>query len=313
MWTYAIKRFLMTIPTLLLVSIIVFVLIRLIPGDPAAIMLGDTDSDTALAAMRSKLGLDLPVYRQYLIWVGNIFHGDLGVSINTGEDIASALVSRFAVTAQITFVAVGLATLIAIPAGLIAAWRQNTPLDFGILFVSIVCLSLPSFWLGLMMIYLLAINFGWFPTVGFVSVHEDFVGGVMYLVMPVITLAAVETGVLIRMIRVQTLEILRLDYITHARAKGLSEATVLMRHVFRNSVAPALTVIGLTLGALLGGASVTETVFSIPGLGRLLVDAIFARDYPVLQGCLLFVSFVFVMVNLVVDLLYMLVDPKVKL
>lgn len=303
----------MTIPTLFLVSVIVFTLIRLIPGDPASIMLGDIDSDSALAEMRQRLGLDLPVYRQYIIWLSNVLHGDLGVSISSGEQVGTVLAERFAVTAQITFTAVALATLVAVPAGLLAAWRQDTPLDFMILFVSILFLSLPSFWLGLMMIYLFAINFGWFPTVGFVSVHEDFAGGLIYLVMPVITLAAVETGVLARMIRSQTLEILRLDYVTHARAKGLSESVVMVRHVMRNALGPALTVVGLTLGGLLGGASVTETVFSIPGLGRLLVDSIFARDYPVLQGCLLFIAFIFVFVNLITDLLYMIVDPKVRL
>lgn len=313
MWSYALKRLLMTIPTLFLVSVIVFLLIRLIPGDPAAIMLNDLDSDIALEEMRSELGLDRPVPVQFVIWLGNMLSGDLGVSINTGEPVLSAIASRFGVTATITALAVIMAVVIAVPAGIIAAWRQNTPLDYSIVFVSILFLSLPSFWLGLMMIFLFAITLGWLPTIGFVSVSQDFAGGIRYLVMPVATLALVEMAVIARMVRSQTLEVLRLDYVTHARAKGLSEPVVLTRHVFKNAFGPALTVIGLILGGLLGGASVTETVFSLPGIGRLLVDAIYARDYPVLQGCLLFIAFLYVIVNLVVDLLYMVFDPRVRL
>lgn len=313
MWGYALRRVAMTVPTLILVSVIVFALIRLIPGDPAAIMLNDSDSDTALAAMRAELGLDRPIPVQFAIWIGNVFQGDLGTSIKSGEPVLEAIASRFAVTATITALAVVLAIAIATPAGLIAAWRQDTGLDYAIVFVSILFLSLPSFWLGLMMIYLFAITLGWLPTIGFVSVAEDFAGGVRYLVMPVATLALVEMAVIARMLRAQTLEVLRLDYVTHARAKGLSEGVVLTRHVFRNAFGPALTVIGLILGGMLGGASVTETVFSLPGIGRLLVDAIYARDYPVLQGCLLFIAIVYVMVNLVVDLLYMVFDPRVRM
>lgn len=313
MWGYALRRALMAIPTLFLVSVIVFALIRLIPGDPAAIMLNDADNDAALEAMRTRLGLDQPIPVQFAIWLGNLLQGDLGTSIRSGEPVLEAITSRFGVTATITGLAVALAILIATPAGLIAAWRQDTGLDYTIVFVSILFLSLPSFWLGLMMIYVFAINLGWLPTIGFVSVAEDFLGGVRYLIMPVATLALVEMAVIARMLRAQTLEVLRLDYVTHARAKGLSEAVVLSRHVFRNAFGPALTVIGLILGGMLGGASVTETVFSLPGVGRLLVDAIYARDYPVLQGCLLFIAGIYVLVNLVVDLLYMVFDPRVRL
>lgn len=313
MWQYAIRRLLMTIPTLLLVSVIVFLLIRLIPGDPAAIMLNDLDSDIALEDMRRELGLDQPIPVQFLIWLGNMLSGDLGVSINTGEPVLLAIVSRFEVTATVTGLAILTAVLLAVPAGIIAAWRQNSLTDYSIVFVSILFLSLPSFWLGLMMIYLFAITLGWLPSIGYVSVIEDFTGGIVYLIMPVATLALVEMAMIARMLRSQTLEVLRLEYVTHARAKGLSEGVVLTRHVFKNAFGPALTVIGLILGGLLGGASVTETVFSLPGVGRLLVDAIYARDYPVLQGCLLFIAFIYVMVNLIVDLLYMVFDPRVRI
>lgn len=303
----------MMVPTLLVVSIIVFALIRAIPGDPAEIMLNDLDSDAAVAAMRAELGLDRPIAVQYVIWLGNVLTGDLGNSIRTGQPVATALFDRLGVTVTITALAIGLAVLLAIPAGLIAAWKQNSLADATIIGVSILFLSLPSFWLGLMMIWLFAVTLGWLPAIGFVSVADDFVGGLRYLIMPVATLALVEMAVVARMMRAQTLEVLRLDYVTHARAKGLPEAIVLTRHVARNALGPSVTVIGLILGGLLGGASVTETVFSIPGIGRLLVDAIYARDYPVLQGCLLLIAFIYVCVNLLVDLAYAILDPRVRL
>ena len=276
-------------------------------------MLNDLDSDAAIAAMRIELGLDRPIPVQYVIWLGNVLTGDLGNSIRTGQPVAEALFDRLGVTATITALAIGLAVLLAIPAGLIAAWKQDTLTDATIIGVSILFLSLPSFWLGLMMIWLFAITLGWLPAIGFVSIADDFVGGLRYLIMPVATLALVEMAVVARMMRAQTLEVLRLDYVTHARAKGLPEAIVLTRHVARNALGPSVTVIGLILGGLLGGASVTETVFSIPGIGRLLVDAIYARDYPVLQGCLLLIAFIYVCVNLLVDIAYAVLDPRVRL
>lgn len=313
MWAHAARRLAMMVPTLLVVSIIVFALIRAIPGDPAEIMLNDLDSDAAIAAMRSELGLDRPVPVQYAIWLGNVLTGDLGTSIRTGQPVTEALFDRLGVTATITALAIAVAVILAIPAGLVAAWKQDTLADATIIGVSILFLSLPSFWLGLMMIWIFAITLGWLPAIGFVSVSEDFVGGLRYLIMPVATLALVEMAVVARMMRAQTLEVLRLDYVTHARAKGLPEAVVLTRHVARNALGPAVTVIGLILGGLLGGASVTETVFSIPGIGRLLVEAIYARDYPVLQGCLLLIAFIYVVVNLLVDLTYAILDPRVRL
>ena len=313
MWEHVVRRTAMMVPTLLVVSIIVFALIRAIPGDPAEIMLNDLDSDAAIAAMRIELGLDRPIPVQYVIWLGNVLTGDLGNSIRTGQPVAEALFDRLGVTATITALAIGLAVLLAIPAGLIAAWKQDTLTDATIIGVSILFLSLPSFWLGLMMIWLFAITLGWLPAIGFVSIADDFVGGLRYLIMPVATLALVEMAVVARMMRAQTLEVLRLDYVTHARAKGLPEAIVLTRHVARNALGPSVTVIGLILGGLLGGASVTETVFSIPGIGRLLVDAIYARDYPVLQGCLLLIAFIYVCVNLLVDIAYAVLDPRVRL
>ena len=313
MWQYALKRLLMTVPTLFLVAVIVFVLIRLIPGDPAEIMLNDLDSDAAIADMRRDLGLDRPVAVQFLIWLRNVVSGDLGVSIMTGVPVLESLVSRLEVTGVLTGLAVTAAALLAIPAGILAAWRQNTATDFAIVFATILFLSVPSFWLGVMLIFLFAVVLGWLPVIGFVSPSEDLAASLVYFILPVVALALTDMAAITRMVRAQTLEVLRLDYVTHAQAKGLSEGVVLTRHVFKNAFGPGLTVIGLTLGGLLGGAAVTETVFSLPGIGRLLVDAIYERDYPVLQGCLLLIALTYVLVNLIVDLLYMVFDPRVRL
>jgi peptide/nickel transport system permease protein len=207
--------------------------------------------------------------------------------------------------------AIILASLMAVPIGIVAAWRQNTRTDMAAVATATLFLSIPTFWLGLLLLLFLGLKLQWLPVVGYVSVAEDPTRGLLYLVMPVLTLALHEAGVVLRMMRASTLEVLRLDYITHARAKGLSEAAVLRRHALANAFGPTLTLIGLVLANLLGGIAVVETVFTIPGLGRLLVDAIFARDYPIVQGCLLFVAVIYVVVNTIVDLCYPLFDPRV--
>jgi peptide/nickel transport system permease protein len=203
--------------------------------------------------------------------------------------------------------------LIAVPAGLVAARCQNTGIDFAIVLAAIVKLSMPSFWVGLMLLLLFGVYLNWLPTVGFVKLSEDFGLGLIYLILPVTSLALTEVAVLTRMMRSSTLEILRQEYVTHARAKGLSETAVLIRHVLKNAAGPTLTMLGLILASLLGGAAVTETVFSLPGIGKLVVDSIYARDYPLLQGALLLIAAIYVVVNLAVDLLYAVLDPKVRL
>jgi peptide/nickel transport system permease protein len=302
---------LMAFPTIVFVSITVFALIRFIPGDPAALMLGDLAQPEQVAEMRVELGLDKSILQQFLIWAGDGLQGNLGRSIVNREEVLPLVVSRFLVSAQIVIVAVILASLIAVPAGVIAAWRQNSPTDLVLVGTATVLLSIPTFWLGLLLLLLFGLNLGWLPVLGYVSIAENFFAGMLYLVLPIMTLVIHESGVLIRMARASTLEVLPLEYITHARAKGLSESVVLWRHAFKNAFGPTWTMIGLILGNLLGGIAVIETVFTIPGLGRLMVDSIFARDYPVIQGCLLFVSLSYVLVNLVVDLLYPLFDPRV--
>ncbi|WP_159949601.1 ABC transporter permease [Rhizobium sp. 18065] len=308
---FILNRLLMALPTVVIVSITVFALIRFIPGDPAALMLGDMATPEQVAEMRTELGLDKSMPEQFLVWSGNVLTGDFGRSIVNDEEILPLVVSRFMVSAEIVIIAVILASLIAVPAGVIAAWRQNSITDLALVGTATVLLSIPTFWLGLLLLLFFGLKLGWLPVLGYVSISDNLVGGLLYLVLPIMTLVIHEAGVLIRMARASTLEVLRLDYITHARAKGLSESAVLWKHAFKNAFGPTWTMIGLILGNLLGGIAVIETVFTIPGLGRLMVDSIFQRDYPVIQGCLLFVALSYVVVNLIVDLLYPLFDPRV--
>lgn len=311
MLKFAFTRLLSAIPTLFIVSVAVFGLIRLIPGDPASLMLGDLADADALAAARKAMGLDQPVPVQFAIWLGNVVQGDLGRSVLNGQPVLDLVWHRFTTSAQMVLIAVGLSVLLAVPLGMAAAWRQNSSLDLAIVAMSTLLLSIPTFWLGLMILLALGLKLGWLPVLGYVSVADNPVAGIIYLVMPVMTLVLHEVGIIVRMARASTLDVLRLDYITHARAKGLSESAVLMRHAARNAFGPTWTLIGLILGNLLGGVAVVETVFTIPGLGRLIVDSIYARDYAVVQGCLLFVALTYLFVNLLVDLLYPLFDPRV--
>lgn len=313
MLKYIIRRLLMTIPTFLIVAVVVFTLIHMVPGDPAAVMVGDLDDPTILAQVRRELGLEEPLPQQFAIWLGSVLRGELGQSLMTGEDVLDAMLRRFKVTAQIVMVSVVLAVLVAIPVGLLAAWRQNRTADVITMFLVILAVSVPSFWVGILLILVFGVELGWLPTIGYVSIGENLAEGVRYLILPVTALLLGEMASLARMMRSSTIEVLRLEYITHARAKGLSEGVVLWRHALPNAFAPVLTVLGLMLSSLLGGAVVIETVFTLPGLGRFLVDGIYARDYPVVQGTLLLVAAIYVLTNLIVDLLYPLFDPRVRL
>ena len=312
MLKYTLNRLLLALPTMLLVSIIVFALIRLIPGDPAQLMLGDIDDPAALERLRSQWGLDQPLVMQYVMWLKNLLAGDMGVSVSQQRPVTEILFSGFWVTASLVAPAIVLASLLSIPAGMLAAWKQNTWTDVTVVTLAITFLSIPSFWLGLLFLLIFGVWLDLLPVVGYVSPLEHFWEGLSYLLMPVTALALIETGVIVRMARSSTIEVLRLEYVIHARAKGLDERSVALRHVLKNAMAPTWTMIGLTLGSLLGGAIVTETVFTLPGLGRLMVDSIFARDYPVIQGCMLLITTIYVVVNLLVELCYPLFDPRVR-
>jgi peptide/nickel transport system permease protein len=311
MFRYIIRRLLMTLPTLFLVGVSVFSLIRLIPGDPAQLMLGDGVDAGQLAEVRRQMGLDQPIHIQFVEWASKVLRGDLGVSLSDGQAVLPLLFERFQVSGVVVIIAVVAALLIAVPAGLFAAHKQNRAADISIVALSTVLLSIPSFWLGLILLLAFGLELGWLPVVGYVPLSTSLSKGMTFLVLPIVTLAVIEAGVLTRMMRASAIEVQRLEYVTHARAKGASEWRVLTRHILPNAFAPTLTLVGLILGNLLGGIAVLETVFTLPGLGRLLVDAIFARDYPVVQGCLLFTALIYVLVNLLVDLCYPLLDPQV--
>jgi peptide/nickel transport system permease protein len=308
---YLARRLAMTIPTLLLVAIAVFTLVRLIPGDPVQLMLGDSADPAQVAELRKQMGLDQSIPTQFIYWLGKVATGDLGRSTTNGLSVLPLIFERFQVSALIVLVALAIATMVAVPAGLIAAWRQNSATDLAVTAGATLLLSVPSFWLGLLLLLLFGLKLQWLPMIGYVSFSENFTQAASYVVLPIATLAMIEIGMLTRMSRASSIEVLRLEYVTHARAKGTPEWRVLARHVLPNAFAPTWTLIGLILGHLLGGIAVIETVFTLPGLGRLLVDSIFARDYPVVQGCLLFTAVVYVVVNLIVDLCYPLFDPRV--
>ncbi|WBL81427.1 ABC transporter permease [Bradyrhizobium xenonodulans] len=308
---YLARRLAMTVPTLLLVAIGVFALVRLIPGDPVQVMLGDAADPAQAAQLRAQLGLDQPMPVQFMHWIGKLAAGDFGHSITNNLAVLPLILDRFQVSAVIVLVAVAAAACIAVPAGLVAAWKQNSLLDLSVVGGATLLLSIPSFWLGLLLLLLFGLKLKWLPVIGYVPFAENVWQAATFIVLPIATLTMVEIGVLTRMARAASIEVLRLEYVTHARAKGVPEWRVLARHVLPNAFAPTWTLIGLVLGHLLGGIAVIETVFTLPGLGRLLVDSIFARDYPVVQGCLLFTAVIYVLVNLIVDLCYPLFDPRV--
>jgi peptide/nickel transport system permease protein len=309
---YALRRLAAAVPTLLLVAVSVFVLMRVVPGDPALLVLGDAADAESLRRLRESMGLEQPLWQQFATWLGAAVSGDLGTSTVNGEAVLPLIFDRFRITSLIVLVAVSLATLVAVPLGMIAAWKQDKPADLATISFATLMLSIPSFWLGLILLLIFGVWLKWLPVVGYVTFAENPWQAAQYVILPIVTLTLIEIGTLTRMARSATIDVLKLDYIAHARAKGLSEAAVLGRHALPNAFAPTLTLIGVVLGNLLGGIAVIETVFTLPGLGRLLVDAIFARDYPVVQGVMLFVAVIYVAVNLLVDLAYPLFDPRIR-
>ena len=306
MFRFALTRIAMALPTLLIVAVSVFVLIRLIPGDPAQLMLGDLATPASLADLRARLGLDQSLPVQFGIWIGNVVSGDFGQSISSQQAVLPLILERFSVSATIVLVAVFFATFIAVP-----AWKQDSALDLSLVATATLLLSIPTFWLGLLLLLFFGLKLEWLPVVGYVSIAENPWAGILYLVMPILTLFLHEIGVILRMARASTLEVLRLDYITHARAKGLSEGAVLWRHAFKNAFGPTWTLIGILLVTACIGAARKGTLLNIPHRGPPRIPATFARDYPVIQRCMLFVSFTYVLVNLVIDLCYPVFDPRV--
>ncbi len=303
MGLYVLRRLVLAVPTLLGVTVVVFALIRVIPGDPARLVLGLQASEAEVQRLRSELGLDRPLPVQYARFLARLIHGDLGRSIATGEPVAREIASRFGPTLQLAVASTVLATLAGVSAGVLSATRVYSWVDYVAMGVALFGVSLPVFWLGLMLILLFAVHLRWLPAGGY--------GTLAHLVLPTVTLAAFSVAIVARMTRSSMLEVLHQDYVRTAWAKGLTARAVVLHHALRNALIPVITVIGLQFGALLGGAILTETVFAWPGMGRLLVGAIVARDYPVVQGVVLVFAGLFTLVNLAVDLLYAYVDPRI--
>jgi len=309
---FLIRRVAISIVTLFVISLIVFTGVRMIPGDPARVM-GGTDADAAgLAEIRQKYGLDAPIALQYLRWVGLALRGDLGESIRTRESVVWTVARKLPITMELAGLSLLVALGIAIPAGVFSAVRRNTVWDFLVNAVSLCGLSVPSFWLGLMLILLLSVRLHWLPASGFVPPWEDLGANLRRMLMPAFVLGAGLAAVLMRQTRNSMIEILSADYIRTAWSKGLAGRAVIFRHAFRNGLIPVVTILGLQTGALMGGAVVTESIFVVPGFGRLIVESVFTRDYPLVQGVVLITASTYVLVNLLVDLSYSLLNPRIR-
>jgi len=305
---YILKRLLMVIPILLGVATIIFVLMFLVPGDPARLLMGQHGDERTLENIRREMGLDKPVYIQYIRYIGKLIQGNLGMSYRQKRPVAQIIRERFPATAKLAVASMILSIIIGISAGIIAAIYRNRFWDLLVMILSLTGISMPVFWLGMILILFFASGLGWLPVGGYGKS-----GDLRHIFLPALSLSAVFIGYIARMMRSSMLEVIGKDYIRTARAKGLSEGAVIIRHALRNAFIPVITVIGINFAGLLGGAVATETVFAWPGLGRATVDAIKVRDLPVVEGCVLFLAFIFVMVNLLVDLSYVWLDPRIRL
>jgi len=309
---YILNRLLTLIPTLLIVATVGFLLIHLAPGDPVALMLGEEADLRDVELLTRQLGLDQPILVQLVRWYGRLFRGDLGYSLFLHRPVLTAIMDRLECTLLLTLYALLISVVLGVILGIIAAVKQNTTIDQAAMLVSLVGLSMPSFWLGLMLIWLLALGVRWFPSSGYVPLAEGVVANLRSLFLPSLTLGFIGAAPIARMVRSSMLEVLNLEYIRTARAKGLKERSVILSHAFRNALIPAVTMVGMTVGGLIAGAIIVETVFALPGVGRLVISSIARRDFPAIQGVLIFTATVFVVVNLVVDILYVYLDPRVK-
>jgi peptide/nickel transport system permease protein len=309
---FFLSRIAQTLAVLFTVSVIIFALMRMIPGDPIMMMLGDDFSQDAYRRLQEKLGFDRSIVVQYLIWLGNILRGDLGDSYLNQEPVRRLVWDAFVPTSVLVVASLIVGVLIALPSGIVAAMKKNSAWDWGSMGFAIFVYSMPSFWKGIILIWIGSVYLGWFPAVGYVAPWQDFWGGLWRLVLPAITLGTFFSGLVARIVRSSLLEVLDQDYIKAARARGVRQQALVYRHALANALIPVVTVIGLQFGALLGGAVLTETVFGIPGMGRLTVAAILNRDYAVVQGAILLGVFAVVIVNLLVDLTYAFLNPRIR-
>lgn len=312
MTRYVASRLVSAVGVIVLVSILVFAIIRLIPGDPVSLLLGENLTDKTRDQLIAKWGLDQPVPVQYLRWAGKMITGDFGTSLSTQESVSSLLIDRLPATLSLAFFALVIGIIIGIPAGMVAAYRANSMIDGVAMLTALLGLCIPSFWLSLMLILLFSIKFQWLPVSGYVSPSTSVTEWFTHILMPSIALGAGLAASISRMTRSAMLDVMHQDYIRTARAKGLSERVTLVSHTLKNALLPIVTVIGLQLGFLLGGAVVVEEVFAVPGVGRLLIYGIGNRDYPLIQGVVMIFAISFILINLIVDLLYSVLDPRIR-
>ena len=308
----ALRRLLSAIPVLFIVSLISFGLMRLIPGDPAASIAGTSATPAQIEQLRRDLGLDEPLLMQLLHYYQGLLQGDFGKSLLLGKGVLAATMERLPVTIGLSLYALVLTLLIGVTSGIIAALRQNTWVDQVAMMIAMLGISIPNFFLGLLMIIFFAVQLGWLPSGGYIPFSQDPIGWLRSTTMPAISLALLQAGLLARITRSGMLEVLRQDYVRTARAKGLPERQVILKHALANALIPIVTVIGIIISLLLSGAVVTEALFSLPGMGQLLTQAVLSRDYPMVQGGLLLVTTFLVVVNVLVDILYALIDPRVR-
>jgi peptide/nickel transport system permease protein len=306
------RRLVAIIPVLAVVALFVFFMLRLTPGDPAAVIAGDNATSDQIADIREKLGLNLPIWQQFGIWLGNMLQGNFGESFFFKKTVAELIAQRLEPTLALSVCTLILAVSTAVPLGVIAAYRQGSILDRVVMGFSVLGFSVPSFVIGYCLIYVFAIELGWLPVQGYTRIGTDFGAFVERMILPSVTLGIIYVALIARITRASVLEVLNEDYIRTARAKGLSNRVVLMRHALRNAAVPILTVIGVGIALLIGGAVVTESVFGLPGLGRLTVEAVLSRDFPTIQAVILLFSVVYVLINLLIDIGYTIFDPRIR-
>lgn len=312
MFNFLAKRLLSTLPVLFIVSLLVFLMLRLTPGDPAAVLAGDAASTEQIAKIRTNLGLDRSIPEQYFIWAGQLLSGNLGESYYYKTQVTTLIGQRLEPTVSLALITITLAVLVAVPLGVMAAWRFGGWLDKALMGFSVLGFSVPVFVSAYLLIWLVSLQLGWLPVQGYKRMADGLGPWLYHLTLPAITLSLIYIALIARVTRASVLETLGEDYIRTARAKGLPETRVLIRHALANAAVPIVTVIGIGIALLIGGVVVTESVYAIPGLGRLTVDAVLARDFPTIQGVILLFSFVYVMINLLVDLTYVLFDPRIR-
>ncbi len=306
------RRLISIIPVLTVVAVFVFLMLRLTPGDPAAVIAGDNATSEQIAMIRDRLGLDLPIWTQFGIWIGNILQGNFGESYFFKKTVAELIAQRIEPTLALSICTLVLAVSTAVPLGVIAAYRQGSIVDRLVMGFSVLGFSVPSFVIGYCLIYIFAIELSWVPVQGYTRIAVDFGSFIEHMILPSVTLGAIYIALIARITRASVLEVLNEDYIRTARAKGLSNRVVLMRHALRNAAVPILTVIGIGVALLIGGAVVTESVYGLPGLGRLTVEAVLSRDFPTIQTVILLFSVVYVLINLLIDIGYTLFDPRIR-